>query len=183
MKSAGNEIRSNIILFLDALPSQREYYLFDIWLLQIIGNYHHKQPNMEIPTGSSPEDLKARKQIIADFYAQWNAEHPDKKIWNRSLNAFIHVKYISLNETKGQASVSYESTKAVLKLTDILEKAVVFNIKPAKKNDKNQKAFDQMIFMYYNSIRMLVGHQTSKDEYVQYCITAKKVKNKVSLGR
>ena len=33
--------------------------------------------------------------------------------------------------------------------------------------------------MYYNGIRLLVGHQPSKDEYVQYCITAKKA----SLGR
>ena len=129
---------------------------------------------MEIPKGSSPEDLKVRKRIIADFYAQWNAEHPDKKVWNKSLNAYIYVKYQSLNETKGQASVSYESTKAVLKLTEILEKAVVAKIKPAKQNDKNQKAYDQMVFMYFNGIRMLVGHQTSKDEYVQYCITAKK---------
>ena len=129
---------------------------------------------MEIPRGSSPEDFKARKIIIADFYARWNAEHPDKKVWNKSLNAYIYVKYQSLNETKGQASVSYESTKAVLKLTEILEKAVVAKNKPAKKDDKNQKAYDKMVFMYYNGIRVLVGHQTSKDEYVQYCITATK---------
>lgn len=131
---------------------------------------------MEIPRGTSPEDLKARKQIIADFYAQWNAKHPDKKVWNKSLNDYIHVKYQSLNETKGQASVSYDSTIAVLRLTEILEKAVVAKIKPAKKNDKNQKAFDQMVFMYYHGIRLLVGHQASKDEYVQYCITAKSTK-------
>lgn len=131
---------------------------------------------MEIPQGTSPEELKARKKIIADYYAQWCTEHPDKKVWNKSLNAYIHVKYQSLNETKGQASVSYDSTKAVLRLTEILEKAVVAKIKPAKKNDKNQKAYDQMVFMYYNGIRLLVGHQTSKDEFVQYCITANKGK-------
>ena len=90
------------------------------------------------------------------------------------------MKYQSLNETKGRASVSYESTCAVLKLTEILEKATVFKRKPVKKNDKNQKAYDQMVFMYYNGIRLLVAHQASKDEYFQYCITKK---NKVSLGR
>ena len=131
---------------------------------------------IKIPKGTGPEDLKARKKIIADYYAQWCAEHPDKKVWNKSLNAYIHVKYQSLNETKGQASVSYESTKAVLRLSEILDKAVVTTIKPAKKNDKNQRAFDQMVFMYYNGIRLLVGHQTSTDEFVQYCITAKKGK-------
>ena len=135
---------------------------------------------MEIPKGTSPEDLKARKKIIADYYANWCAEHPDKKVWNKSLNAYIHVKYQSLNETKGQASTSYESTKAVLRLTEILEKATIAKIKPTKKDDQNQKAYDKMIFMYHNGIRLLVGHQTSKDEYVQYCITAK---NKASLGR
>ena len=133
---------------------------------------------MEIPRGASPEDLKARKKIITDYYAQWNAEHPDKRVWNKSLNAYIYVKYQSLNETRGQASVSYESTRAVLRLTEILEKAVVAKIKPAKKNDKNQKAYDHMVFMYYNGIRLLVGHQTSKGEYVQYCITATKKRHK-----
>lgn len=129
---------------------------------------------MEIPKGTSQSDLKARKKIIADFYAKWNADHPDKKVWNDSLRAFIHVKYQSLNETKGQASVSYESTMAVLRLTEILEKAVVVKIKPSKKNDKNQKSYDRMVFMNYSGIRLLVGHQASKDEYVQYCISTKK---------
>ena len=41
-------------------------------------------------------------------------------------------------------------------------------IKQAKKNDKNQRAYDRMVFMYYKGIRLLVVHQTSKDEYVQY---------------
>ena len=129
---------------------------------------------MEIPRGTSPRDLKARKKIIADFYAKWNADHPDKKVWNSSLKAYIHVKYQSLNETRGQASVSYESTIAVLRLTEILENAVVAKIKPSKKNDKNQKSYDRIVFMYYQGIRLLVGHQASKDEYVQYCISTKK---------
>lgn len=135
---------------------------------------------MEIPKGTSPDDLRTRKKIIADFYAKWNADHPDKKVWNSSLNAYIHVKYQSLNETRGQASVSYESTVAVLRLTEILEKAVVAKVKPAKKNDKNQKSYDRMVFLYYEGICLLVGHQPSKDEYVQYCISTK---NKASLGR
>ena len=48
---------------------------------------------MEIPRGNSREDIKARKQIINDFYANWIAEHPDKKVWNKSLHAYIHVKF------------------------------------------------------------------------------------------
>ncbi len=127
-----------------------------------------------IPKGNTTEDIKTRKQIIGDFYAKWNAEHPDKKVWNESLHAYIHIKYQSINETKGHAAISYASTKAVLELTDILEKAVVIKRKESKKNDNNQKSFDQMVIMSHKGKRLLVGHQASKDEYVQYCITAKK---------
>ena len=127
-----------------------------------------------VPKGSTLEDIRVRKQIIGDFYAKWNAGHPDKKVWNESLQAYIHIKYQSINETRGHAAISYASTKAVLELSDILEKAVVINRKEAKKNDKNQKSFDQMVIMSHKGIRLLVGHQASIDEYVQYCITAKK---------
>ena len=129
---------------------------------------------MEIPRGNSREEIKARKQIINDFYALWIAKHPDKKVWNASLHAYIHVKFQSINETKGQAAISFESTLAVMGLTELLEKAIVTKRKPAKRNDKNQKAFDEMVFLYHNGVRIIVGHQKSKDEYVQYCITAKK---------
>ena len=129
---------------------------------------------MEIPKGSSPADIKARKKIISDFYASWNVAHPDKRIWNESLQAYIYVKFQSVNETKGHASLSFESTKAVLGLTEILKNAVVVKVKNAKKNDKNQKSYDKMVIMSHKGKRLLVGHQTSKDEYVQYCITAKK---------
>ena len=133
----------------------------------------------EIPKGNTREDIKARKQIISDFYAAWCADHPEKRIWNKSLRAYIYVKYQSINETRGQASISYESTKALMDLTEILKNAIVTKRKPTKKNDKNQKAYDQMCFLYHRGIRLIVGYQKSTDEYVQYCIT----KNKASLGR
>ena len=129
---------------------------------------------MEIPRGNSREDIKARKQIISDFYAKWIAEHPEKRIWNKSLQSFIHVKYQSINETRGHASVSFESTCAVFQLTEVMRKAVVTKKKATKKNDKHQKAYDEMLILYHKGIRLLVGHQASTDEYVQYCITIKK---------
>lgn len=129
---------------------------------------------MEIPKGNCVEDIKARKKVNGDFYSVWNSEHPDKKVWNKSLNAYIHVKYQSINETKGQASISFESTCAVFRLTELLQNAVVAKEKPSKAKDKNQRPYDRMIFLYHDGIRVLVGHQKSTDEYVQYCITAKK---------
>ena len=133
---------------------------------------------IDIPLGDSAEEIKKRKQIIKNFYASWNDAHPDKKVWNKSLRAYIYVKYISINETVGHASISFASTLAVLNLTDILERAVIIKKSPAKSNDKNQRPFDQMIVMTYQGIRLLVGHQKSTGEYVQYCIT-----KKASLGR
>ena len=53
----------------------------------------------DIPAGHTKEDIKAREKLIKDLYAQWIAEHPEKKIWNRSLGAFVNVKFLSINET------------------------------------------------------------------------------------
>ena len=92
-----------------------------------------------IPKGNSREDIKARKQVIGDFYARWISNNQDKRIWNRSLHSFIHVKYQSINETKGHAALSYESTRALFHLSEILENATVVEQWAPKYGDKNQK--------------------------------------------
>ena len=128
---------------------------------------------MEIPQGSTREDIKARRQIIKDFYAQWIAAHPEKRVWNKSLKAYIYVKFQSINETLGHAPVSYESTKAVLNLTDLLSMAVKVKYKKAKTNDKNQRQYSEMVLLYYQDVRLIVGKQRTTGEYVQYCVTKK----------
>ena len=135
---------------------------------------------MEIPKGNSREDIKARKQIIKDFYAAWIADHPDKKVWNKSLKAYIHIKFTSINETVGHASISYESTEAVLHLNDVLSKAILSKTKQTKPNDKNQRPYSAMLFLYHKDIRLIIGKQKSTGEYIQYCITKN---NKGRLGR
>ena len=125
---------------------------------------------MEIPRGNSREDIKARKQIISDFYASWIAEHPDKKVWNESLQAYIHVKFQSINETKGHAALSFESTEAVLHLTEILSKSRITEKWKPKHDDKNQKPYSQMLLMRWKTYRLIVGYQKSKSEYVQYYV-------------
>ncbi|MBQ9410738.1 MAG: hypothetical protein IJU21_03930 [Bacteroidales bacterium] len=126
---------------------------------------------IDIPKGDSPEDIRARKKIIGDFYAKWNSEHPDNRVWNESLNNFIYVKYHSLNETRGHASGTYESTKAVLNLTEIMEKATLIEEKPRKQGDNNQKIFSKIFIMKYGRAKLTVGFQPSMGHYVQYCIT------------
>jgi len=124
-----------------------------------------------IPTGRTKEDIKAREKLIKDFYAQWIAAHPDKKVWNKSLGAFINVKFLSINETYEKASRSYESTCAVFRLTEILEQAVKTGEQPAKQNTRNQKQFEKLLIMQHGEVKLTVGLQRSNQDLVQYCIT------------
>ena len=125
----------------------------------------------DIPVGRTKEDIKAREQIIKDFYAQWIAEHPDKKVFNITLGKHICVKFLSINETYEKASRSYESTLAVFRLTEILEKATFVEELPAKRNTRNQKQFEKLFVMRYENIKLTVGLQRSNQDLVQYCIT------------
>lgn len=124
-----------------------------------------------VPEGETKEDIKAREKIIKDFYGQWIAAHPDKKIWNKNLQAFIHVKFLSINETYCKAARSYKSTLAVFRLTEVLENAVKIEECFAKSN-KNQKMFEKILLMLaYENIKMTVGLQRTTQEYVQYSIS------------
>ena len=125
----------------------------------------------EIPIGHTKEEIKVREKLIKDFYSKWISEHPDKKVWNKGLSEYIHVKFLSINETYEKASRSYESTLAVFQLTEILENAILINTKPAKRNTKNQKQFEALLMMQYNNIKLTIGRQRSNQELVQYCIT------------
>ena len=124
-----------------------------------------------IPTGRTKDDIKAREKMIKDFYTKWISSHPEKKIYNKNLKAFINVKFLSINETYEKASRSKDSTEAVFRLTEILENAVKIGEKPTKRNTKNQKQFEKLILMQYNNVKLTVGLQRSNQEYVQYCIT------------
>lgn len=123
------------------------------------------------PKGRSKDDIKVREKLIKDYYAQWISEHPDKKVWNHSLCAFIHVKFLSINETYEKAARSYESTLAVFQLTKILEKAIAIKDKHTNHKTNNQKQFEKLIVMKYGKVKLTVGLQRSTQEFVQYCIT------------
>ena len=125
---------------------------------------------MEIPQGNTREDIKARRQIIKDFYAQWISAHPEKRVLNKSLKAYIYVKFQSINETAGHAAISYQSTNAVMQLSDVLEKAKLVEKWSPKYNDKNQKPYSKLFLMRWKDCRLIVGLQKSTGEYVQYYI-------------
>ena len=127
---------------------------------------------MIIPQGNSREEVKQRDQIIKDFYAGWIAENPEKKMWNEDLQDYILVKYLSINETAEKAARQYESTLAVMRLSELLAKSKKVAEVPPKKGTRNQKPFLKMYIMQLDDIKMTVGLQKSTGDKVQYCITA-----------
>ena len=95
------------------------------------------------------EDYQARKKFITDFYANWIATNTTKHIFNKSLNSFTEVKYLSMNETAGKAAYNYKSTLAVTFLTEILENA------KAKKDRKGNLIFESPIKSHFSKILFL----------------------------
>ena len=127
---------------------------------------------MEIPKGNSREDVRMRDKIIKDFYAEWIAENPGKKIWNENLQDYILVKYLSITETAEKAARQYSSTLAVFRLSELLAKSKKIDEVPIKKGTKNQKPFLKMYIMQLDDIKIVVGLQKSTGDKVQYCITS-----------
>lgn len=129
-----------------------------------------------IPPGSSKEDIKARRQMIKDYYARWILDHPDRIVWNASMRASIHIKNRSINEILGHAARSVEATKNQFYLTTIMSNALFVKELPVKRDDKNQKPFSKMYLLKWKQCRVLVGLQKSKNEYVLYYISAGQIK-------
>lgn len=125
-----------------------------------------------IPKGNSKEEVRERDKFIKDFYARWIAENPEKRIWNEELQDYIYVKFLSITETSEKAARKYESTLAVMRLSELLEKAKKVAEVPPKKGTKNQKPFLKMYIMHWDNIKLTVGLQKTTGDKVQYCITA-----------
>lgn len=132
-----------------------------------------------IPMGESPEAIKQRKQIIYDFYQKWKTDHPEKSVYNKSLNADILIRKESVVEAAGHAAKRYKSTLAVFKLEEILSCAVQVALDVPKRNNKNQSKLIKMILMSYNdtflgTIKLTVGVRNRTLDKIQYGITALK---------
>ena len=131
----------------------------------------------DIPTGDSTEARRRRHKIILSFYHDWKNRNPEAKKYNLNLKDDINIRYVSLEETAGQASMTYLSTLAVLQLDAILTNAVLVETTPANPKKKNQKGFKSMLRMSYSCpgiglVKMMVGVKQSDKTKVQYCITA-----------
>ena len=132
----------------------------------------------KIPTGSTPEELKNRKKFITDFYAKWTIANPTKQIYNKSLESFIDVRFLSMQETASKAAIRYKSTLAVTYLTEILENAIIIGSpQEPKKDNVKQKRFSKIYIMEYEKaefgkIKLTVGELRGSGQKLQYCITA-----------
>ena len=137
-----------------------------------------------IATGETTEDKKQRKQFIIEFYGKWIAKNPEKRLYNKSLGAFIEVRFLSIEETAGHASVSYKSTLSVTFLSEVIKNAVVQKDKKGniiadtpKPNVKNQKRFSKIYVMMYEKadfgkIKLTVGELRGSGQNIQYCVSA-----------
>jgi len=134
--------------------------------------------SIEIPKGTTLEEVKVRKQIIRDFYATWNAANPTKQVYNANLKEFINVRYLSIQETSLIAANKYSSTFALTHyFTEILELAREIRRTPPKKDNDNQKRFSEMIVLEYRKkefgvVKLTVGVLRGSRQHIQYCITA-----------
>ncbi len=130
-----------------------------------------------IALGATPEDLKSRKRFIIDFYANWIIANPTKRIYNKSLNGFIEVRFLSIQETASKAAIRYKSTLAVTYLTEILKNAVIIDKSQEPKKNKKQRRFSTIYIMEYEKtdfgkIKLIVGELRGCNQKIQYCITA-----------
>ena len=131
----------------------------------------------EIPQGRTREEIQQREKIIKDFYANWIAVNPEKRIYNTDLHAFIYVRFLSIQETVEKAARSYKSTLAVTYLTEILELAETVNFAKPKEGNNKQSRFSDLVIMQYHKknfgkIKLTVGILRGNREKIQYCITA-----------
>ena len=132
---------------------------------------------MNLPQDDTTEAKKERKKFIIAFYSQWIAKNSTKQIFNKSLNDFINVRFLSIQETAGHASHTYKSTVAISFLTEILENAKRVAIVKPKSENKNQQRFSEIIVMEhlqegFGKIKLTVGVLKGSKQKIQYCVTA-----------
>lgn len=131
-----------------------------------------------IPMGQSMEEIKERETIIDKFLREWSTSNSERKVFNSILNDFIYVRAISIVEAKEHSSKSYKSTRALLHLDEVLEKASPIKRVPKKSDNKNQREFVYFLVMMYKhqeigTIKLTVGVKKNMNK-IQYGISALK---------
>lgn len=130
-----------------------------------------------IPIGDSQEERQVRRNKIHEFIQQWREQHLDNPcVFNENLKEFIRINQTFLIESVSHAVGNYKSTKAVLRMEEIMTKAEYIGVSQKKEGDSNQKSFEKMIVMIYKSeelgnVKMTVGVKNRTHEKIEYSIT------------
>lgn len=129
-----------------------------------------------IPKGTSYDDERIRKELIYSFIKKWKDEHEDSTIFNLDLSESVKINQVFLIEATAHASKSYLSTKAVFHFEEAIRKAVKIGISKPKPDNKNQKPFQDMLIMKYQSenlgtVKLTIGVRFKSHEKVQYGIS------------
>lgn len=130
-----------------------------------------------IPMGGSQAEIQERRNVIHEYIQSWRAEHVESpSVYNINLNEYIRVNHVFLLESVSHAAIKYQSTKAVLRMAEIMKNAVQVGITNKKEGNSNQKPFEKMIVMRYQSkdlgnVKMTVGVRNRTHEKIEYSIT------------
>lgn len=129
-----------------------------------------------IPKGTSYEDERIRKELIYSFIKKWKDEHEECTIFNLDLSEFVKINQVFLIEATAHASKSYLSTKAVFHFEEAIRNAVKIGISKPKADNKNQKPFQDMLIMKYQTeelgtVKVTIGVRFKSHEKVQYGIS------------
>lgn len=138
-----------------------------------------------IAKGDEHEAVEQRREVIRRFWYQLKEKFEDPEsswILNEALNERIYLRQVSFEEAKAHSALHYNSTRAFLKIEEVLQKARPVARVPKKNDDKNQMNFECLLIMVYEiaeigRIKLTVGlrHRKKVDEIhqkVEYAITA-----------
>lgn len=130
-----------------------------------------------IPMGTSHEEVVIRRKIIHDYIQKWRADHAENpRIFNEDLKDYVRINQLFLLESVAHAAGRYLSTKAILRMEEIIRKAKFIGESKKKEGDKNQSPFHHMVVMLFKceelgNVKMVVGIRQRTLEKVQYSIT------------
>jgi len=177
-----------------------EYELIDIIFEQtydmseeeLVWSVHEDEPNPTaenqkslivfdedgVPIGDTPEETDLRRAIMHEHIQKWRAEHTESPyMYNEALKENVKINQVFLLESMAHACIKYRSTKAVLKMEEVIRRATPIGDARKKEGTNNQTPFQHMVVLIYRSrdlgnVKMTVGVRIRTHEKVMYSITA-----------
>ena len=125
-----------------------------------------------IPMGGSRDEMQIRREKIHQHIQQWRTDHAETPyIYNKDLKENVKINQLFLLESVAHSAYSYQSTKAVLGMEEVITEAK-FVCKVKAKDNSNQKPFKEMMILRYHSsllgtVKITIGIRKRTQEKVQ----------------